>query len=102
MKGYSHSFRITWDKTALILLESRKQRYIKAINKLLQARRMFRVNHTITHQITVPLYLKPHTCVLFLYRPSPEIFRSRTCILYAYNPDIFRGDDMLQTSQLPW
>ena len=32
IKGYSHSFRITCDMNAVSLLESREQRYIKAIN----------------------------------------------------------------------
>ena len=32
IKGYSHSFRITCDMSSVSLLESREQRYIKAIN----------------------------------------------------------------------
>ena len=32
VKGYSHSFRITCDMCAVSLLESREQRYIKAMN----------------------------------------------------------------------
>ena len=33
IKGYSHSFRSTRDMCALSLLESREQRYIKAMKK---------------------------------------------------------------------
>ena len=32
IKGYSHSYRITCDMCAVSLLESREQRYIKAMN----------------------------------------------------------------------
>ena len=31
IKRYSHSFRITWDKTAVSLLESGEKRYAKAL-----------------------------------------------------------------------
>ena len=33
IKGYSHSFRITWDMCTVNLLESREQHYLKAMNK---------------------------------------------------------------------
>ena len=37
MKGYGHSFRMTSDKSAVSLLESREKPYIKAVNKSSQS-----------------------------------------------------------------
>ena len=67
IKGYSHSFRIACDMCALSLLESREQRYIKAMNNnsIEHSVRLLRSEYTIVNRppCTVAGHAEPCWCL---------------------------------------